>query len=278
MHALQSTYFIWKRDLLHWWRDKASIVGSFMFPVVFLLVLGGGLNGSMGALATLPTDGAENLNIDFKQYIFPGIVGLNLLFISFFTGTSIVADREFGILKEIKVAPISRTAVALGKTLGGATQAMMQATLIFVLTPLAGIRISPQLLLWSWPVMFLVALSMTAMSVAIAMQMRYVKGFQSFVQILSFPMIFLSGAFFPLGRLPIWLEVIVKINPVSYGIDALRQVSLLAQGVSPASLADTGLVMQLFDFTFSLQHDLLVIATFGLLMLGLAVYFFSQQD
>lgn len=278
MHALQSTYFIWKRDLLHWWRDKASIVGSFMFPVVFLLVLGGGLNGSMGALATLPTDGAENLNIDFKQYIFPGIVGLNLLFISFLTGTSIVADREFGILKEIKVAPISRTAVALGKTLGGATQAMMQATLIFVLTPLAGINISPQLLLWSWPVMFLVALSMTAMSVAIAMQMRYVKGFQSFVQILSFPMIFLSGAFFPLGGLPIWLEVIVKINPVSYGIDALRQVSLLAQGVSPASLADTGLVMQLFDFTFSLQHDLLVVATFGLLMLGLAVYFFSQQD
>lgn len=277
MYALQSTYYIWKRDLLHWWRDKASIVGSFIFPVVFLLLLGGGLNGAMGSLAQVP--GGESLvNIDFKQYIFPGIVGLNLLFIAFFSGTSIVTDREHGILKEIKVAPISRTTVALGKTFGGSTQAMLQATLVFLLAPLAGIAITPQLVLWSLPVMFLVALAMTAMSVAVAMKMRYVQGFQSFIQILSFPMIFLSGAFFPLVNLPLWLEIVVKINPVSYGIDALRRIALLAQGVPLDALAESGLVMELFGYTLSLRDDLLVIAAFGLLMLALAVYQFNQQE
>lgn len=278
MYALQSTYYIWRRDLLHWWRDKASIVGSFVFPVVFLMLLSGGLNGAMGPLALVNTDGSQPVNISFKQYIFPGIVGLNLLFIAFFSGTSIVTDREFGVLKEIKVAPISRTAIALGKALGGSTQAMLQATLVFLLAPLAGVPITPQLILLSWPVMFLVALAMTTMSVAIAMQMRYVKGFQSFIQILTFPMIFLSGAFFPLNDLPLWMDIVVKINPVSYGIDALRKVSLLAQGVSLDSLAGSGLAIQWFDRTLTLRDDLLVIATFGLLMLLLGVYWFNKQE
>lgn len=281
MLSLSSTYFIWKRDLLHWWRDKVSIVASLMFPVVFLLVLGGGLNGAMGSLDSVPSETLGELRVDFKQYIFPGILGLNLLFISFFGGASIVADREFGILKEIKVAPTSRVAVAVGKIVGGATQAMLQATLVFALAPLAGVHLSVRLFLLSWPVMFVVALSMTALSVAIAMKMRYMKGFQSVTQTLAFPLIFLSGAFFPLGNLPAWLDVVVKVNPVSYGIDALRQAALLAQGVSAETLSQagaSGLVMQVFGHTFTLAQDLLIVGGLGLALGALSVYWFSQQD
>ncbi len=278
MASVASTYFIWKRDLLHWWRDKISIVASFMFPVVFLLVLGGGLNGAVGALGEIP---GRDLPLDFRQYIFPGILGLNLLFISFFTGATIVADREFGILKEIKVAPTSRVAVALGKTLGGTTQAILQALLVFLLAPLAGLQVSLALFLFCLPVMFVVAFAMTSLSVAIAMRMRYVKGFQSIIQTLSFPLIFLSGAFFPLINLPLWLEIVVKINPVSYAIDALRQATFLAQGASAEFLATAGakgLVMQVFGHTMTLAQDIVLIGVLGAAVCTLAVVWFNRQD
>lgn len=276
--SLAATYFIWKRDLLHWWRDKVSIVASFMFPVVFLLVLGGGLNGAMGALGEIP---GRDRPLDFRQYIFPGILGLNLLFISFFTGATIVADREFGILKEIKVAPTSRVAVALGKTLGGTTQALLQALLVFILAPLAGLQVSLWLFVFCLPVMFVVAFAMTSLSVAIAMRMRYVKGFQSIIQTLAFPLIFLSGAFFPLINLPLWLEIVVKLNPVSYAIDALRQATFLAQGASAEfleSAGDAGLVMQVLGHPITLAQDMALIAGLGVAACALAVFWFNRQD
>lgn len=280
MHTMNAIYIIGRRDVIRWWRNKPAILGSLTFPLLFLLVFGSGLSGAMGSLTNVP--GAENgVAIDFKQFIFPGVIAMNLLMNTIYNSVSVVADREFGILKEVLVAPISRISVAIGKTFGVATMSTLQASLAFIIAPLAGIRLTPMLLLQAIPVMFLAACAMSAMCVAIASRMRYSEGFQAFMQFLAFPMVFLSGIFFPLVGLPIWLEAIVKINPVSYAVDPIRRLVLAEQGLTPDvmdQLANFGLAMGLFGHQLTLWQDLMIIAVFGTLMILLAMGLFSIQD
>ncbi|RMG83975.1 MAG: ABC transporter [Chloroflexi bacterium] len=281
-HNLAAIYTIWKREMLRWWRDKPRIIGSMTFPIIFLFVFGSGLSGSMGNLAggasMQPPPGVE---VDFKQFIFPGIVGMNLFFAAIFSGISVVFDREFGILKEVLVAPINRSAIAFGKTLGGATVATLQGTLVFIFAPVAGIEISLPLFLALWPMMFLTAFALTAMGVTIASRMRSTEGFQVINQFITFPMIFLSGAFFPLTNLPSWMEFIVKINPASYAVDLLRRVVLSFQDLPDFimdNLSRFGLGMEFFGQPLTVWGDVLIVLTFGLIMVGIGMYLFSLRD
>ena len=137
MNNLRGIYTIWYRDLLRFWRDKARMATSLAFPLLFLIVFGSGLSGSMGMLAP---------GVDFSRFIFPGIIGMTVLITSFMSGVSVVWDREFGFLKEVLVAPISRVAVAAGKTLGGATIALIQGTLILIFAPLFGVTFPLEIL------------------------------------------------------------------------------------------------------------------------------------
>lgn len=270
-----AVWIIWKREIIRWWRDKTRIVGSLAFPLIFLLVFGSGLSGAMGSLAGPTAD------IDFQLFIFPGILAMSVFFSAIFNGVSLVFDREFGILKEVLVAPISRSAVALGKSLGGATVATFQGTLVFLFAPLIGVSLTVGMVLAMWPVMFAGAFAMASLGVAMASRMRRTESFQVINQFVTFPLIFLSGAFFPLRALPAWMEVLVKLNPVTYAVDALRQIVFRAQGFSEQTLGmlgDLGLGIQLGGHTMTVWNDVVVVIAFGLVMNVLALYLVSIRD
>jgi ABC-2 type transport system permease protein len=272
--TLSAIWIIWKREMIRWWRDKTRILGSLGMPLMFLFVFGDGLSGAMGSLA----GGAE---VDFAQYIFPGIIAMNVFFGAIFNGISLVFDREFGILKEVLVAPVSRSAVAFGKTLGGATVATAQGTLVFLFAPLVGVTLTPLLVLKMWPVMFLGAFALASMGVLMAARMKRTESFQVVNQFVTFPLIFLSGIFFPLQNLPGWMNVLVKINPISYAVDPLRRLVLEAQGLPQTvmdQLGEFGLGIEVGGHLMTIGQDLVIITIFGIVMNLLAMALVSKQD
>lgn len=261
MNNLQGIYTIWYRDLLRFRRDKMRLVMSLAFPLLFLVVFGSGLGGSMGLLAP---------GVNFSKFMFPGIIGMTVLLTSFMSGVSVVWDREFGFLKEVLVAPISRVAVAAGKTLGGATIALIQGTLILVFAPIFGIMSPWEVLPRLLPVMFLVACALSAMGIFLASRIKSMEAHQAVMQLLMFPMVFLSGVFFPVNNLPAWMNVLVKINPATYGIDAIRRLVLGAES--------TSLGVTVLGHTMSIGEDLMVVAAFGVVMVVLAMWSFGSQE
>ncbi len=267
---------IWKREMLRWWRDKPRIISSTGFPLVFLLVFGSGLSGAMGSL--IPDAGRA---VTFEQFVFPGIIAMSVFFAALFNAVSLVYDREFGILKEMLVAPVSRAAVALGKTLGGATVATLQGTIVFVFAPLVGVRLSPLLVLQLWPIMFLGAFALSSMGVAMAARMRSIESFQMINQFVMFPLIFLSGIFFPLQGLPAWMSVLVRINPVSYAVDPLRRLILEAQGLPDtvmSRLSESGVALSIGGQQISVAVAVAIVTGFGIVMNVVAMWLISIRD
>ena len=262
MKNLRGLYIIWYRDILRFWHDKARMIGSIAFPLLFLFIFGSGLSSRMGFLGP---------GIDFTQFMFPGIIGMTVLMSSFMAGISLVWDREFGFLKEVLVAPISRTSVAVGKTLGSATVALPQGILILLLAPVIGVSLSVSTVLVLLPLMFLLAASMGSFGILLATRIKSMQAFQVVMQMLMFPMLFLSGVFFPVEGLPAWMNVLVKINPATYGIAPIRQVIL---GVAP----DSPFSISVFGHTMSLWDNIIVMAVFGMVMTLLAMWSFSSQE
>jgi len=262
MNNLRGVYTIWYRDILRFWHDKMRMVGSITFPLLFLFVFGSGLSARMGFLAP---------GIDFTQFMFPGIIGMTLLMSSFMAGVSVVWDREFGFLKEVLVAPISRASVAVGKTLGAATVALLQGMLILLFAPLIGVSLSAWTLLALLPLMFLLAASIGSLGILLATRIRSMEAFQGVMQMVMFPMVFLSGVFFPLQGLPAWMNILVKINPATYGIAPIRQVIL---GTTPGAPFD----INLLGHTMSLWDNVAVLAAFGIIMILLAMWSFGSQE
>ena len=238
------------------------MIGSIAFPLLFLFIFGSGLSSRMGFLGP---------GIDFTQFMFPGIIGMTVLMSSFMAGISLVWDREFGFLKEVLVAPISRTSVAVGKTLGSATVALPQGILILLLAPVIGVSLSVSTVLVLLPLMFLLAASMGSFGILLATRIRSMQAFQVVMQMLMFPMLFLSGVFFPVEGLPAWMNVLVKINPATYGIAPIRQVVL---GVAP----DSPFSISVFGHTMSLWDNIIVMAVFGIVMTLLAMWSFGSQE
>ncbi len=285
MHTLRAIYIIGYREILRYWRDKARIISSFARPLLFLFVFGSGLSPAMGGLARgLGSEGLEAAlgeAIDYTKFIFPGVIGMNMLIASLMSGISIVWDREFGFLKEVLVAPISRAAVALGKTLGGSTIGVIQGLLILALAPSVGVSVTPMMVVQLIPLMLLASFATTSLGVLIAARMRTVESFGMIMNLLTMPMIFISGAMFPLRDLPSWMDFLVKINPVTYAIDPLRQVIFRAQGLPEAALEklpQMGLGVIVFGHTMTIADDIIVIVAFGVTMIALAMWMFSIQD
>jgi ABC-2 type transport system permease protein len=273
--TLRAIYIIWKRDLIRYGRDRMRLLASLAQPILFLFVFGSGLSSTLRG--TTGGFGGPGSSLQYVQFIFPGIIGMSVLFTSIFGAMSIVWDREFGFLKEVLVAPIHRSAVAIGKTLGGATQAMLQGLVILILAPLVGVKLTFVGVVELIPLIFLFAFALSALGVAVAARMRTMQGFQVVMNFLMMPMFFLAGALFPLGgNLPTWLAVLTHLDPASYGIDALRRSVLSASGV-PASILNK-LGLSLFGSPLSIWTELAVLIAFGVLMLGLAVYGFRQRD
>lgn len=262
MNSLRGMYTIWYRDVLRFWHDRMRMVGSLTFPLLFLFVFGGGLSSRLGFLGP---------GIDFAKFMFPGIIGMTVLMSSFMAGVSLVWDREFGFLKEVLVAPISRTSVAAGKALGTATVALLQGMVILLFAPLIGVTLSFWTVVALIPLMLLLSISMGSLGILLATRIRSMEAFQAVMQMLMFPMVFLSGVFFPLEGLPGWMNVMVKLNPATYGIAPIRQVML---GGSP----DLTYTISLFGHTMSLWNNIAIVAAFGAIMILLAVWSFNSQE
>lgn len=245
---MSAIYILWLRQLKKYFRSRSRIVGSLGQPLLFLVAFGYGF-GSIYKRA-----GGGN----YIDFLAPGIILMSVLFTAIFSGIDVIWDRQFGFLKETMVAPVSRLEIMLGKTLGGATVATLQGIIVFGLTLFVGFRPHNLYMLpVGLAVIFLIAVLFTSLGTAIASVLEDMQGFQLIMNFLVMPIFFLSGALFPLQGLPKAMEVVVKIDPLTYGIDALRDVLI--------SVTNFGLVT---DFT------VLIIVT-GIL-LGVGSYLFEK--
>ncbi|HRT02530.1 MAG TPA: ABC transporter permease [Candidatus Diapherotrites archaeon] len=212
---MNTIYTIWLRDIKHFLRSKSRIIGSIGMPLFFILILGFGFN----SIIQLP--GMEE---DYTQFLIPGMIAMSVLFTSMFAGIQIIWDKQFGFLKETLVAPVTRFGIMLGQTLGGATTAFIQGTIILILALIFGILHVSSFgsFLIAFGFMLLIGIFFTATGVAIASRMDDMHGFQLIMNFVIFPIVGLSGAFFPITVLPSWIKPITYINPLSYGVEGIR--------------------------------------------------------
>ena len=210
MHVI---YVLWLRQLKRYFRSKARIIGALGQPLLFLFALGFGF----GPVFERAGEG------DYVQFLVPGIIAMSILFTSMFNGIEIIWDRQFGFLKETLVAPVSRVTIMLGRTLGGASVGIIQGLIILGISLLVGFQIgSPAGLPAALLFMVLIATLFTALGTAIASVLEDMHGFQLIMNFLVMPLFFLSGALFPIHNLPAAVGMLVRLNPLSYGVDGLR--------------------------------------------------------
>jgi ABC-2 type transport system permease protein len=247
---MNTIYILWLRQLKRYFRSKPRIIGSLGQPLLFLVSLGFGLSNIF-------QKAGEG---DYIQFLTPGIISMGIIFTALFSGIEIIWDRQFGFLKETLVAPTSRLEIMIGRTLGGATVACFQGILIVFLSFLVGFRPENIMLFpLAFVFIFLIALLFTALGTSIASLLKDMQGFQLIMNFLVMPLFFLSGALFPLNGLPKTLSVIATVNPLSYGVDGLRQT---LTNVSH----------------FGLLHDFLVLSVITAIILAIGSFLFSKIE
>jgi ABC-2 type transport system permease protein len=245
-------YVLWVRELKRFWRAKSRIVGALAMPLFFLAFLGLGFR-------RMPIPGMAE-GMDYIQFLVPGIIGMNILFSSTFGGLSVLWDREFGFLKEIMVAPVSRVSIVLGRIAGGATTALIQAVFILGISYIMGFKIFHiSSIFLAIVFMVLIAITFLGLGLIFASKMRDIQGFSIVMNFVIFPLFFLSGALFPIENFPVWLGYISKIDPLTYGVDGLRAALI---GVS----------------SFSIISNLIFMLMFSSLMILLGAYFFEKSE
>lgn len=247
---MSTIYILWLRQVKKYARARSRIIGSLGQPLLFLLVFGFGF----GAIYQQAGQG------DYIQFLAPGIIMMSVLFTAIFSGTDLIWDRQFGFLKETLVAPVPRWQIMLGQALGGATVASLQGVIVLLLSFIVGFRIhDPLMLPLAALFMFLVALLFTSLGIAIASRIEDMQGFHLIMNFLVMPIFFLSGALFPLQGLPPALEVVVKFDPLTYGIDGMRH-----------ALTNSG--------TFAIATDFIVIAVLAAILVGIGSYLFNRME
>ena len=252
--SLQAVYVLWLREVKTFVRARSRIIGNIVQPFFFLAILGIGFKSSMRFTAT----GMQG--VDYLQFLVPGLVGMTILFSSMFAGLSILWDRQFGFLKEIMVAPVSRLSLVLGRVAGGMTTMLLQAFSILLIAHLFGFRLKGTLpFLLSIVFMVLIGVGFVGIGISFASKMEDMHGFQIVMNFIIMPVFFLSGAFFPLEGLPSWLSFLMYINPLTYGVDALR-----------------GLMLGISHFPIIIDFAVLVVFCTSMLLVG--AYFFSQCE
>jgi ABC-2 type transport system permease protein len=270
--TVRAVYMIWRRDLIRFWRDRVRVIGSLAQPLLFLVILGTGLSSALSGAG----GGGFRAGLDYLTFMYPGIIGMAVLFTSIFSGMSIIWDREFGFLKEVLVAPIDRSAVAVGKTLGGATQASIQGVILLVLAPFVGVKLTPLSVLALLGLIFCLSFALSGVGVALAARMKSMMGFQFVLNFLVQPAFFLSGALFPVTGLPGWMTALTRVDPLSYGVDPIRRVVLGTSGV-PDRVLDN-LSMTLGGKVVPIWLEVGIMLAFGLVLMAIAVVNFRHQD
>lgn len=259
MTEAKAIYVIFLRELTKFVRQRSALINAFARPLLWLFIVGTGLSQII--------KGGELYS--YRQFIFPGIIGMTVLFSSIFSSISIVWDREFGFMREMLVAPISRLSIIFGKTVSGTLISAIQAAVIMAFIPVLGIRVSLGQLLSLELVAILVSFSLTSLGILIASRLETFGVFNVIMNFLVMPMFFLSGAMYPVTLLPKGLQLLSQVNPLTYGVDAFKNV--LLGGVSGAEGAWLGA-------EFSLALDLSVVAGFGVVTMLLGAVSFRRMD
>ena len=249
---MAAVYILWLRELKKYLRSRTQIIASLGSPLMYLGVLGFGL----GPVFQRAGEGS------YVQFMAPGVVGMTVLFTAMFSGIAILWDRQFGFLRETLVAPVPRLAIMLGRTLGGATVAVLQGTLIFAATLVAGFRPASFLaVLPAYGIIILVAIVFAALAAVIGSSLKEMQGFQMVMNFLVVPLFFLSGALYPLRGLPTALAVLTRLDPLTYGVDGMR--GMLSGGGATQ---------------FGVAVDVVVLVAVGLLCLGAGAWRFSKIE
>ena len=256
MNNVLATYSLWHRELLRFFRQPSRLAGAFAMPLLFWLLIGTGLSSSF----RLPGGPAD---LDYLEYFFPGTVVLLVLFGAIFSTFSVIDDRHEGFLQGVLVAPVARGAIVMGKILGGASLAWLQGMIVLCMAPLAGIALSPETILAAAGVLAMLAVAMTSLGFAFAWKIDSTQGFHAVMNVILLPMWFLSGAFFPLAGAPVWLEWIMRLNPLTYGIAAMRHVLYFQSAGSAEQLPPLAvcLIVLVVWCLVCLVLDLLVVRT-----------------
>lgn len=252
MSESRALYTLWLREIKRFIRDRARVIISFVQPLLWLVVFAGGF----GARLVIPS-------IDYQQYLFPGIIGQTLLFTAMFMGISVIWDKEFGFMKEVLVAPVSRFTIFMGKMFGDSTAAMLQGVIVFAFGFLLGIPFDPITILPALPVMLLITVGLVSVGLIIASFIGSLENFGAIQTFINLPLFFLSGALFPTTGpgTPEWLRIASAFDPLTYGVDALRTV-ILGSAWTPLQ---------------PLYIDLGIVAIFDVVMIGVGTWAFSRM-
>jgi ABC-2 type transport system permease protein len=269
-HDLRAVSIVWRRELIRFRTDRLRAITSLVQPVLFLFVLGTGLSrlASHGLAA----------GVDYRTFIYPGVLAMSVLFTSIFSAASIVWDREFGFLREMLVAPVRRWAIVVGKCLGGATVATFQGLIFLALAGVAHVPYDPLLLLTLVGELLLLSFTLTAFGVMVAARIKQIQAFMAVTQLFVLPLFFLSGALYPLNGLPAWLTVLTRIDPLTYIVNPIRSAVFDHLSVSPLAVHALSPGITWFGWVVPLGLCLAMVAAMGAAMLAIAIAEFRKTE
>ncbi len=266
---LRAIRIVWRRDLIRFKSDRVRMVSTLVQPLLFLFVLGSGLQ----QLSAASTHG-----VNLKTFIYPGILCISVMFTAMFSAASIVWDREFGFLREMMVAPIRRSSIVIGKCIGGATVACSQGVIMILLGPLVGVPYNVVLILGIFALQLLLAFTITAFGVMIAVRIKQMQAFFGVMQMIVMPMFFISGALFPVANLPGWLAVLNRLDPLTYAVDPMRRLVFNHISISPAARQALDPGVTWFGWHVPALLEAGIILLLGLIALGIAIWEFSTTE
>jgi ABC-2 type transport system permease protein len=266
---LRAIKIVLQRELIRFFNDRLRIVTAMVQPFLFLFVLGSGLS----KLTSAGTGG-----LDLKTFLYPGILGMSVLFTAMFSAASIVWDREFGFLREMLVAPVRRSSIVIGKCLGGAIVAAFQGVIVIAIAGLVGVPYNPLLIIEVFGIQVLLAFTITAFGVMVAARVRQMQSFMALTQMLVLPLYFLSGAMYPASNLPAWLTVLNRIDPLTYAVDPMRRVVFDHLTMAPAVRQRLDPGVSWWGWRVPTLLEIGVVALLGLIMLGIAIAEFSKTE
>jgi ABC-2 type transport system permease protein len=266
---LRAIRIVFRRELIRFANDRLRMVTSLVQPLLFLFVLGSGLQ----QLSQSGTHG-----VDLKTFIYPGVLCITVMFTAMFSAASIVWDREFGFLREMMVAPVRRSSIVIGKCLGGACVASLQGVILICLAGAVHVPYDPLLLLGIFALQLLLAFSITAFGVMVAARIKQIQSFMGVMQMIVMPMFFISGALFPVSNLPGWLAFLNRIDPLTYAVDPMRRLVFAHLDISAAARAalDPGVTWWGWHLPAVLEAG--VVLALGLVMLAIAIWEFNATD
>ncbi|HKZ14613.1 MAG TPA: ABC transporter permease, partial [Solirubrobacterales bacterium] len=266
---VRAVKIVWRRELIRFQKDRMRIVTSLVQPLLFLFVLGSGLQ----QLSAASTHG-----VNLKTFIYPGVLCISVMFTGMFSAASIVWDREFGFLREMMVAPVRRSSIVVGKVLGGASVASLQGLILLALAWTVDVPYSVTLVLGVFALQLLLAFSITAFGVMIAARIKQIQSFMGVMQMIVTPMFFISGALFPSGDLPGWLAVLNRLDPITYAVSPMRTLIFNHLDISAEAHQALNPPITWFGWAVPIALQIFTVFALGMLMLGIAIAEFSAGD